>query len=1164
MKMLIILLTAACLQVGARGYGQISLSVKDESLQKVLLALKQQSGYQFFYNAAILGNAKPVTLSISNVSLQQALEQCFKEQPLLTYTIITGTVVIKDKQAANKEEHTPAKDLPPPIDIHGRITDETGKPVVGATVTVKGTLTATATNADGNFTLTGVDENAVLIISGVSIETLEISVNGKTDLGNIKTSQKLQREEMITIDPETGYQKIPKERATGSFVYIDNKLLNRSVGTNVLARLENVASGLLFNRGDNQPVGEALAIRGRSTIFSGSQPLVVVDNFVYDGDLRSINPNDVESVTLLKDAAAASIWGARSGNGVIVITTKRGSTGKPQVNFTSNVTFSQKPDLFSMHRISSNDYIGVEKFLFDKGYYRSAETNVAHPPLTPVVELLIAKRDGLISATEADKQIDALAQHDVRNDMGKYLYRQAVNQQYAVNVSGSAPYLNYYFSSGYDKNLYSLAGEDFNRLTFRSSNLFTISSRIKAEVSLNYAQSAQNRGNNPGYNMGAGGGKSMYPYAQLADAQGNPGTIVQNYRTSFVQQAMQQGLLDWTYNPIKDIYDNSNTSKVKDFAVNAGLHFQLLTSLNLELRYQYENVLNQTNSLHTDKSYYSRNIINQFTQVDPYDQSLTFPVPKGGIMDASNAATISHQGRVQLNYAKNWNGIHDLNMIAGWEIKNIQGTSDRYRLYGYNTDGSLVFPSINFVSFFQRYDNIFLTSKIDNPQSISGTLNRFLSEYANASYTYRNKYILSGSARKDGSNLFGVKTNQKFVPLWSAGAGWHISKEPFYHIDWLPKLKLRLTYGLQGNYSNETSAFTTISYDLQSSGLLAADIENPPNESLRWEKVATWNVGADFSLVNDIVSGSIEYYNKNANDLLGYAPVDPTTGLIYTGGGGSVYFGNTASLKGKGVDIQLNARIFDKKIKWYATLLYSYTSSTVTKYTMPISALGSAYLNEAFINPVIGKPVYSIYSYAWAGLDPQTGDPRGYIDGKVSNDYASIVANTSLDSMVYSGPLQPVTFGALLNNFTWNQFTFSFNISYKFGYYYRKPSVNYETLFSSWTGNSDFSKRWQKPGDEQNTSVPSMVYPTDQSRDMLYAFSSALVNKADNIRLEDIALSYEIDKGNWKQLPFRQVRISLYASNFGLLWSATKGIDPYYLNSPRQGINFSAGLNLTF
>src|SRR5690606_38175261 len=248
-------------------------------------------------------------------------------------------------------------------------------------------------------------------------------------------------------------------------------------------------------------------------------------------------------------------------------------------------------------------------------------------------------------------------------------------------------------------------------------------------------------------------------------------------------------------------------------------------------------------------------------------------------------------------------------------------------------------------------------------------------------------------------------------------------------------------------------------------------------KNLRWEKVKVFNLGLDFGTKNQRINGTIEYYNKDADDLLAQTPTDPTLGF-------TTVYANVASMNGKGLDVNLNSiNIQSTSFNWQTTLLYSYALNKVTDYYMPISNMGSTYLIDlSSITPVTGNPLYSAYSYAWAGLNPQNGSPQILVDGQINEDYNTIYNTLPLENLQYHGSIQPTHYGALRNNFGYRNFGLSFNISYKLGYYFRTASVYNNGIVAAWTGHGDFSKRWQKPGDELNNHVPLMIYPADPLR----------------------------------------------------------------------------------
>lgn len=1034
-----------------------------------------------------------------------------------------------------------------------------GKPVSGASVYVKNSTTGTYTDPNGRFRIKIPLHAKTITISHLGYKTEQISRKDTLIRPLIIRLVPLANQ-LNEVIVSTGYQLIPKERATGSFDHINHALFNRQVSTDVLSRLDGMASGLVFNHNKGTGAND-ISIRGRSTIFANAQPLIVVDNFPYDGDINNINPNDVENITILKDAAAASIWGARAGNGVIVITTKKGrQSGSFHVSANASLTYLETPDLFYPPRLSSADFIGIEEMLFDKGFYKSIENSYNHQPLTPVVELLIAGRDGLLSSQEVKDKIDKLKTYDVRSDFEKYFYRTGWDQQYAVNMTGGTTNQSYYVSLGYDKNRSNAVGNKYGRLTINGRHkYYFFNNKLSFSTGIYYAQSNTVK-NNDGYSsIDMASSIPLYPYAKLADNNGNPLPVVHDYRTSFKEQAENEGLLDWDYKPLEELKLADNTIHQTYLRINGGLDYKIIPAVKLQLLYQFEKSFQKNRDLHAEESYFTRDMINRFTQMAP-DGTLSYPVPLGGILDEahSNYATNSIRGQIFLN--KNWNNSHIVNAIAGVERKVIASTSSSSRAYGYN-DNPLSSMPVDYVTQFQSYNNPYGSYFIPYQDGFMDKTDHFRSFYANASYTYKGVYTLSASGRIDQSNLFGVKTNQKSVPLWSAGFSWEVSQEPFYHWKAFPYLKLRATYGYNGNMDKSVTAFTTAKQFPDPSfitGLPFYVILNPPNNKLRWERIKIINFGLDFASKNNRLSGSIEYYIKNGLDLIGQVPVAPSTGI-------SQFTGNNANTKGNGIDIIINSQNIDRKLKWDTRLLFNYAADKVTHYKLKASSPNYVTFGDGVQQPFPfdGKPLFSIYSYKWAGLDPETGDPMGYYEGKVSKEYASIV-NEAPELLVYNGPARPLYFGSMLNKISWNNFSLSFNISYRLGYYFRKRSVNYVALLEAKGMNSDYNLRWRKPGDERKTHVPSMPETPNNNRSAFYNYSSVLVGHADNIRLNDIRVAYHVAKEKQGFSFTNDLEVFVYLSNVGIIWKADKSkYDPDF-PIMKPSLRVTGGININF
>lgn len=1050
-------------------------------------------------------------------------------------------------QQQTKAQHTP---------VTGKvIAASTGAGIAGASLSVKGATKAISTN-DGGYTLKATGRGDTIFISRIGYTAKAVVYNGTSPFIIMLNEQSKQ---LDTVTVNTGYQLLQKAVSTGSYVQLDNKMLNQQVSTNILDRLEGITNSLLTDRKTGaRDLG--IMVRGLSTIQGPGNPLIVLDNFPYSGDLSSINPNDIESITVLKDAAAASIWGTQAGNGVIVITTKKGKYNQPvTIELNANVTVGNKPDLFKIPLASSAEEISAEEMLFGNGYYTGMEGDVNHPALSPVVEILIAKRDGNITAAEADAAINRLKTQDVRNDFEKYVYSPEVLQQYALNFRGGSNNMNWMISGGYDKNM-GILSDTYNRQNLHWNNTFRPLKNFEITTDLYYTHSDTKSGKT-GYGQVTSLNGYLFPYAQLAGENGNPLPVIKDYRQTYIDTAGAGKLLDWKYYPLDDYKHNTTTTTTGDILVNLGLEYKMKKGLSFDVKYQYRRQSSDYRNLQDLQSYNTRNLINLFSETDPVTGQVNYIVPKGALLGLSYAKLEAYNVRGQVNYSRKLSKFA-IDAIGGAEVRNEHSTGNSFTTYGYNND-VLTAGNVDFVNYYPTYITGSYSS-ISNPTSFSDHLNRFVSVFSNAALTYNDKYTVSLSGRRDASNAFGISTNNRWKPLWSAGAGWNISNESFYRFALVPHLKLRATYGLSGNIDQSQSAVTTILYQGTSpyTQLPDARTGNVNNPELRWEKVAMLNLGLDFSTRDNRISGSIEYYSKSGSDLLGSAPVDYTAGL-----GTQVITKNVAAMKANGWDVQLTTENVIGKFNWQTNLNLSFYKDRVTTYYLPGSPANYFINNGEQISGLPGYPVYGVFSYRWAGLDHETGAPTGYLNGQLSKDYAAITGNqTGSSDLVYNGRLFPTVFDNIINTFSFKGVSISANLVFKFGNYFRRPSVSYAALYSNWVANSDLSVRWKKPGDELVTNVPAELYPFSSASDDFYGGSQILVEKAANIRIQYINAAYTLREITIAKHRLKQAQLYIVLSDLGIIWRATKyKIDPDYPNTvipPSKKI--SAGLRIHF
>ncbi len=517
--------------------------------------------------------------------------------------------------------------------------------------------------------------------------------------------------------------------------------------------------GLIFNRNTlKNSQGELdINIQGRNTLYADDQPLIVVDNFAYDGSLNSLNPNDIEAITVLKDASAASIWGVRSGNGVIVITTKKGKrNSRMAIEGNANITVTDKPNIFyNPLFLNSKDYISIEGQLFDSNYYYLGDPVQR---LSPVVQILADKQSGKITTEQATAMIGVLENHDVRNDLSRYFYRKSINQQYSVSIKGGNDNNDYIIGLGFDNNLASLVGNKDQRATLNSQFSFYPSKKLAFTAGINAVYTFSRN------NSIIGNDIAREPYLQLADEYGNALEVGNDYSPRFKDSLTKLGFLSWKYKPIEEISRVDQSKLGIDNRINLGIRYNIISNLRIDVNYQFQKNHYDSRNYASDSTYYTRNLINQFSQQNS-EGIFYYPIPIGGILATSNSNLTSHQLRAQLNYHYNWQG-NEINAIAGSELRNTTSRASSETAYGYSEETETNSSQIDFATFFPTHP-YGIDQRIPNSQNFGKITDNFLSYYANAIYNYKNIYGASLSGRIDNSNLFGVNTNQKAIPLYS-------------------------------------------------------------------------------------------------------------------------------------------------------------------------------------------------------------------------------------------------------------------------------------------------------------------------------------------------------------------------------------------------------------
>jgi len=562
------------------------------------------------------------------------------------------------------------------VTIKGRVVDKTSQvPLEGAILRAFPSKVTTLTNSYGlfNFTTDRVPDSLVVTLLGykpVSVAPLRSSENYEIEL---EPSLSLLNEVVVS----TGYQQIAKERTTGSFSFMNEKMIERGVSGDIVSRMEDMVSGLQFDRrsitGDVGTLN--LRVRGITTIEASSSPLIVLDNFPFEGSIENINPNDIESISFLKDASAASVWGAKAANGVIVLTSKKGKKNEAmKVHFSGIYTFKEKPDLYySPDFLESSAYIEVEKKLFGLGFYNAKENQATRPVLSPVVEYLILARDNPTQSAQYMESIERLKTLDIRKDKEKYVYRPAQNQQYYLSLSGGSGLYRYFFSGGYDHELPDKIGVKKERITLKSNQTLDVKPWLSLHGNLMWITGDQTSDGGPNSYI------DQYPYNRLKDENGENTEVYTNYRNTYIRQETAKGLLDWRYIPLDEIGLTPANTKTNDLRITTGLQVKITPDIVWDMTYNHLLATTDQTRFNKKESYYVRDLVNRFTQSDG-----TQRFPYNGLLYKSANRLSGGEFRTQINFRRIDKNRNEWGAMAGAEVRSVVTSSHSSQYFDYN------------------------------------------------------------------------------------------------------------------------------------------------------------------------------------------------------------------------------------------------------------------------------------------------------------------------------------------------------------------------------------------------------------------------------------------------------------------------------------------------
>lgn len=1062
---------------------------------------------------------------------------------------------------------------PPVTDLKGRVVNEKGLPVEGVTVTVKGKRNATATNTNGEFVLSGVDKNATLVFSGVNVELFELKVDGKTNFGTISIKTKTTELAEVTITASTGYQTISKERAPGAFDVVGRDVLDKRPVSNISTALQGLVAGLQAK--ENLDGTMEFLIRGTSSLYSGRQPLVVVDGFPIIGtDFSNLNPNDVESITVLKDAAASSIWGARAANGVIVITTKRPKAGKDKITVELNA-FTKISNMIDLDQVMSQantaDFVKYEKLAFDRELfftspYSPSFANIGKS-LTLAQEYMFGFWNGQISAAKMNSGLDSLSRINNRGQIKDNLLRNGIVNQFSINLSSATERSKTYGSLLYENKMDGIIKKGYERYLMNFNNQFQATKSLQISFGAN-VQYRNTETSGPDISEM----QNISPYETLLNSDGKYSVNLNSYNRA------EQNLLplskfpyaDWTYNLLREVRGRQITNEQFSARIQGGLNLKIINGLDLDVKVQYERIKSETSNFNDEETFYVRNLVNTYVDYNNTTKTLAMQyLPKGGITKPSSSNTESYVLRNQLNYNKSFGKDFNVTAIGGMEVsRNLFTTTTSPWVYGHfpekNQSTVPVYGYGSSVDLFKTFTSTVAGSTLSGGTTSFGwRVDKFVSFYSNAAINYKSKYVLSGSVRSDAANYITDDPKLRWSPLWSVGGMWHISREKFMdNISFLDRLSLRLTYGKNGNTETSTSTKPLVSVSTSPSvntGTFIATVADNGNPLLRWEKTTTTNLGIDFSLFKNKLFGKIDFYNKLGEDITGIVLLPAVTGTT------SQKF-NNAEISNKGVEVELGANFnINKNLQYSTSLTYAYNWNRINSLYFP------SYLAYQLVDPktayVQGRSIGAIYSYTFLGVK----DSIPYVAGPKGVPYtmnAVQLHNTGLglDFLNYEGTgIPPHTLG-WVNNFRIHGFNLMVVLVGKFGGVYRNPVFNFPTYVGSGKTNVGRFVADVFAGDPNIPQFPKYQEPQFYLWDRYTPYIAGLVESASFIECKEINLDYSLSQKITKKLQMTSLRVFAQVRDIGMVWNANKkGFNPEWLPGTQRPVTaFTFGINAKF
>lgn len=1111
----------------------------------------------------------------------------------ITLTLFNITASARETSDNDKFENKTLADTT----VTGRVTDSAGNALPNVSVVIKSRNEGTTTDANGTFTLRNVPARATLVISSIGFLPREVRLAaGQTNLSLTLSSDPGTLTDVII----TGFQRIDKSKFTGAAVKLDMDRIKTPGQTDVSRMLEGRAAGVAIqNVSGTFGSAPKVRIRGATSITGDNKPLWVIDGVVLEdivnisndqlssGDpntmlgsaVAGLNPNDIETFDILKDAAATALYGARAMNGVIVITTKRGKSGTTNINYTANIGVQLKPTYKEYDIMNSADQISIYAELERKGYldYNSIANRANAGIYGKMADLLRGldpqSNEFLLLNTPEARRAFLMQYAGVNTDWFDILFRNALTQEHSLSFSHGGDKAQSYFSTSYYNDQGWSIADKVRRYTVNLRNTYNLSDKFTAGFKVQGSVRQQQAPGTISRVTNAVSGS----YDRDFDI--NPFSYALN--TSRVLTAYDQnGELDYfrrnftAFNIINEIRNNYIKLNLMDLNLTGDLQYKFRPWLTYNfigaIRYvkttKEHQITENSNQANAFRAAPNSTIAqaNKFLYRDPDDPEAPpiVVLPYGGFYNRDEDDLKNYTIRNALNLNKTFLNVHEVRGLVGQEVKYTDRQNSNNTGFGYQYEnGGVPFVDYRIIKQF-----------VENSLQYYGMgfeYERFVGYFANVGYTYNKKYTFDGTLRRDGSNRLGRSKKARWLNSWTIAGRWNMDQEDFIsRINAISYLTLRASYGLNANYGDATNSLAVLRTQLTNrpylnDRLLAIDIEDLENSKLTWEKKYETNVGVDLGLFQNRLTFSVDAYTRKSLDLISLIR---TAGI----GGEAVKASNYADLKSQGIEVSIGGTPYTQSsFKWETNFTFSYNENEITRaenfplvFDLVVPEGGAK----------VGYPVRGLFSIPFAGLNevgiPTFEDDKGGVSTNV------FLQSDETDFLRYEGPVDPTIVGGFTNTFSYKDFSLQFHISYQAGNKIRlKPS--FKTEYSDLDAlPNDFRNRWTLPGDEEVTSIPSIAdkyYAFDLNSSQSYPYnyynySNYRVVDGSFVRLKSVTLQYALPMKVVTGTPFKSVSMNLVGTNLLMIYSdpLLHGQDPEFFNAGgiAQPINKQVTLSL--